>query len=90
VAARELGVDVSLGGFSLSGVFSLSGLVQAFDDLVSRNDERRVAELDPPALVVRVRCPHCGAPAFQLTRVERDGGLERACRSCRSFFPLGV
>lgn len=89
MVAEKVNVALKWGGINLSGDFSLSWWERAFCDLVSRNDERRASELDPPALVVRVRCPHCGAPIFCLTLVERNG-LERACRRCRSFFPLGA
>ena len=87
---RTLDVGLEFDGFSMSGIFSLAGLNRMFANLVSRNAEARDAEEVPPALVVRIQCPNCGAPVYQLTCVERDGELRRACRCCRAEFSVGL
>lgn len=90
---KQLDIDLEFDSFSVSGSFPLEGLSRAFEGLVRRNAESRARDEDPslrPYFLVRIQCPFCAAPVFQLTAVERDGERLRACRCCRAEFPVGV
>jgi len=93
VFPRRLDIDLSFDAFSVSTTVPTMALARAFDRLVFRNAEARARDEDPtlrPYLLIRIQCPFCAAPVFQLTSVEREGELLRACRCCRSEFPVGV
>lgn len=68
----------------------LSPLTAMFGELARDNSERRALENNPPGVLVRISCPSCQAPVFQLTAVVRNGERVRACRCCRTEFPVGV
>jgi hypothetical protein len=90
---ETLDIDLDFGGFGISANIPLSPFEEAFSSLQWSNREARARDEHPelrPCIRVRIECPDCGAPIFQLTAVVREGELMRACRCCRSEFSLAA
>lgn len=88
-----ISIGVELGGTEAEVSFSFDGIVSWFQSLVSSNEESRARDEDPelrPFRSIRVICPCCSASVFHLTAVQRSEGLFRACRRCRSEFPVDL
>lgn len=88
---KQLDIDLAFEGFSFAASVPLGFIERSFNGLVERNALSRAQDADPslrPMLRVRIQCVQCCAPIFLLTVVERDGVQVRACRQCRTEFPL--
>jgi hypothetical protein len=88
---ERLDIDFGFESFCFKTSVPLTALDRAFGRLEARNEESRARDKHPhlrPCLRVRVRCLECAAPVYCLTSVVRRGELLRACRSCRSEFPV--
>ena len=93
MSKSELGVSLKLGGLMFDMSVPVSNFAEAFDSLRSHNDELRARAEDPelrPYRKIRIVCPNCNAPVFFLTAIDRPDGKVRACRKCRSEFPVGT
>lgn len=89
---RHLDIGLEFDTFSVSASVPTAPVVHAFQRLARRNDEARARDDHPelrPFLLIRIQCPACRAPVFRLTSVVREGELLRACRGCRTEFPVG-
>lgn len=90
VPSISVGIDV--GGHEVSASLSLGRVIDWFGGLGERNAESRARDEDPSLRhyrSVRISCPSCRASVYSLTRVVRGIEMLRACRSCRSEFPVG-
>ena len=89
---KRLDFDLAFESFSVSGSVPLLPVEVAFNRLMQRNAASRSLDEEGicPVLSVRIVCPRCSAPIFLLTSVVREGELLRACRYCRSEFPVEI
>ena len=89
----QLNLGVEINGVELAVALPLAWLREEFDLFSSKVAELRARDEDPsllPCRVVRLLCPCCGASPVHLTVVDRDSELMRACRRCRTNFPVGL
>lgn len=91
MSAPRVRVDLQDNAYGFSVELSLQPLVDAWDWLRAINNVSRLAEDSPVyQLAVRILCPCCGATAVSLTVLNDEAGYRRACRLCRSQFPVEI